>query len=201
MKKMILIAGIFLLAALLLAPDNALADAASLSVIAPAAVSQGNTFAVDVNISSVGDLYDFQFDLSFNPAMVQATNILEGAFLSAGGATVFIPGTIDNAAGNVTFNADTLVGAVPGISGNGTLEEFDFSALEPGTGAFAISNVILQDSTGAILDSTTTGGSVTVQGTTAVPEPSGLTMLVVGLLVLRGLRVKRRTGRLARSAL
>jgi hypothetical protein len=48
---------------------------------------------VDVNISGVTDLYDFQFDLSFNPAVIQATSVLEGKFLlSGGGTTFFLPG-------------------------------------------------------------------------------------------------------------
>ncbi len=47
-----------------------LADSISLSVVTPATVSQSSTFAADVNISGVADLYDFQFDLSFNPAVL-----------------------------------------------------------------------------------------------------------------------------------
>ena len=88
---------------------------------ASSTVTNGSTFAVDVNISGVTDLYNFQFDLGFNPAVIQATNVLEGAFLSGGGSTFFLPGTIDNTAGSITFNADTLEGMIPGVSGGGIL--------------------------------------------------------------------------------
>lgn len=48
---------------------------------------------VDVNIFGVADLYDFQFDLGFNPAVIRAMNVPEGAFLSNGGdLRVFFPG-------------------------------------------------------------------------------------------------------------
>ncbi len=151
-------------------------------------VSTGASFFVNVNVADVTNLYDFQFDISFNPAVLQATNVLEGTFLSSGGGTTFfLPGTIDNTAGNVTFNADTLLSAVSGVSGNGTLAHFDFTALSSGTSDFTISNVILQDSTGAILDNTTTGGSVT----SAIPEPSSLMLLGTGLLVLGGITLKK----------
>jgi cohesin domain-containing protein/PEP-CTERM motif-containing protein len=190
MKKLFLSAAVALFMIVLFSPTRTCADAI-LSVQTPSTVSQGSTFAVGVNISGVTNLYDFQFDLSFNPAVLHATNVLEGTFLSGGGSTFFIPGTIDNTTGNVTFDVDTLLGPVPGVSGNGTLALFDFTALASGTSGFTISNMLLQDSTGAILNSTTTGGSVAVQGTTAVPEPSGLILLGAGLLALAGLTLKK----------
>ncbi len=122
-----------------------------------------------------------------------SSNVLEGVFLSTGGSTLFLPGVIDNTAGAITFNADTLEGMIPGVTGSGTLVVFDFTAIAPGTSSLTIvndANLILQDSTGAIINTTQTGGSVTVQGTSAVPEPSVL-MLSTGLLALAGMTLKK----------
>lgn len=191
MRTSIVLAAFVVAVLLLLAPSHAVADGIVLSIQpVSSTVGVGSTFAVDVNISGVTDLYDYQFDLSFNPAVLQATNVLEGAFLSSGGATYFIPGIIDNTDGNVTFNADTLLTAISGVSGDGTLAVFDFTAIAPGTSDLTILNnedLLLQDSTGATLSSTTTDGSATVP----TPEPSSLMLLVTGLLVLAGLTLKK----------
>jgi hypothetical protein len=162
---------------------------------ASSTVTNGSTFAVDVNISGVTDLYDFQFDLGFNPVVIKATNVLEGAFLSSGGgSTFFLPGTIDNTGGTITFNANSLEGMIPGVSGGGALVEFDFTASAPGTSDLTILNnadLILQDSTGASIDTTTTGGSVAVGGITVPEPPSGLMLLATGLMVLAGLTLRK----------
>jgi hypothetical protein len=90
--------------------------------------------------------------------VLSATGITEGSFLPSGGSTFLIPGMIDNNAGIIAFNADTLLSAISGVSGSGTLIEFDFTALAHGTSTLTIGNEILQDSTGAILTDTTTPG-------------------------------------------
>jgi hypothetical protein len=183
MKKNTWAVSILLLAALLCAPGSVLADTATLSIVTPATVPQGSSFAVDVNISSASDLYDFQFDLGFNPAVLQLTNIEEGSFLASGGsASFFLPGAIDNVTGSATFNADTLFSLVPGVTGDGTLVQFDFMALATGTSPLTISNVLLQNSGAFLLASTEIPGSVTVEGTTPTPEPASFLMLGTGLL-------------------
>jgi len=180
-------------AVLLMLAREARADSANLSVASPGTVSQGSTFTVDVNISGVTDLYDYQLDLAFNPSVVSAMAVLEGSFLSSGGPTVFLPGTIDNAAGTITLNADTLVGAIPGVTGSGTLLEFEFSALAAGTSELVIANEILQDSTGAVLSDTVTNGLVMVPGTGTVPEPSSFVLIALGVMGLAGVCRKRIT--------
>jgi len=127
---------------ILLLPGMASADSVSLNVSSAASVPQGNNFTVDVNISGVTDLYDFQFDLSFDPTILQVTNIAEGAFLPGAGATFFLPGFIDNSSGTITFNADTLEAAIPGANGAGTLIEFSFDASSVGTSFLNLDNII-----------------------------------------------------------
>ena len=191
MRRTFAIVGLNIVSALFILSPSALADS-NLSVSSPATVSLGNAFVVDVNISSVTNLFDYQLDLAFNRGVLSATGVTEGPFLSTGGSTFFIPGTIDNVGGTITFNADTLLGAVPGVSGNGTLIVFDFTAIASGKSPLTIENAILQDSTGVILSDTVTNDSVTVQGTTPVPEPSGLMLLLTGgAAALMGFALKK----------
>jgi hypothetical protein len=165
----------------LLMPRRIFADSV-LTVSGPATVAQGSSFAVDVNISGAMDLFDFQLDLDFNPAVLAATSASEGPFLPGGGSTFFIPGTIDNIDGAVIFNADSLLSAISGATGDGTLLIFNFTALSPGTSPLTIENEILQDSLGNIIPDMTTAGSVTVAGASSVPEPSASLLLLVGVL-------------------
>jgi len=182
-----------LLFVFLLLPGMASADSVSLNVSSAASVPQGNNFTVDVNISGVTDLYDFQFDLSFDPTILQVTNIAEGAFLPGAGATFFLPGFIDNSSGTITFNADTLEAAIPGANGAGTLIEFSFDASSVGTSFLNLDNIILQDSQGNLISSSTTNGSVTVTSVTVpTPEPGTFAFLVVGFLVIVAFGVFRR---------
>lgn len=162
------------------------AAAAPILVIEPATknVVAGDTFSLDISISDVVDLYAFEFDLGFDPTVFGATSITEGAFLSTAGATFFIPGAIDNAAGNISFTANTLIGALPGVSGDGVLATVLFSAVGAGTSPVNLFGVTLLDSSLSGIATTTQGGSVVaIQG--VVPEPSVLLLLGTSLAALQ----------------
>ena len=46
--------------------------------------STGTVVTVDVDITNVSDLYGYQFDLTFDPNVLQAVSSTEGTFLSSG---------------------------------------------------------------------------------------------------------------------
>src|SRR5947209_979880 len=165
-------------AVLLLTP---LLSAGTVLSAGSATVSTGDVFTVPVSITGASDVFAFQFDLAFDPAVLQLQSISEGGFLGTAGSTVFVPGSIDNTAGTATATADSLTGTGPGASGSGTLADFTFQAIATGTSALTLSGVILLDSSLNDIPFTTSNGTVTV-GTAVVPEPNGLSC--VGALVL-----------------
>lgn len=184
---------VLLFLAVLLLPCVASADSLAVGVVSDASAVQGTSFVADVNISGAADVYSFQFDLLFDPTILAISDVVEGAFLSGSGATFFFPGIIDNAAGNVTFTADTLETAIAGANGNGTLVEFRFNTIGQGTSSLNLDNVILLDSQLNLISSATANGRVTVTsggGTVPTPEPSTLAFLAAGILpiVLRRFR-------------
>ncbi len=152
--------------------------------VQPGALGSGQTFTASISISGVADLYAFQFDLLFSPQVLAATSVTEGGFLATGGATFFIPGTIDNSAGTISFTADSLLGN-GGASGSGVLANVTFRGIGQGASQIALLNVQFLDSTLSQIVVTTVNG----QSPQITPEPrsfllgfSGLAMLLLGSL-------------------
>ncbi len=148
-------------------------------------VTPGQSFSVDVHIANVTDLFAYQFDLGFNPALLSATGIAEGGFLPSGGATFFIPGTVDNVGGTISSTADTLLGAISGVDGSGTLATATFTASSPGMDSIGLSNITLLDSTLASITADTANAAVTIhQPVAVVPEPATWMLVASGGLGL-----------------
>jgi general secretion pathway protein D len=148
----------------------------------PAAAGIGDTFTLDVLANDVTDMFSFQFDLSFDPVLLQASGVTEGPFLATGGAAFFIPGLIDNTAGTISFTADTLIGAIPGVSGSGTIASVEFQALAVGSSPISTGNILLLDSGFGTIDTTPVNGTVNIsESSTVIPEPQSVVFLAVGL--------------------
>jgi len=172
----------FLLAIPLLAasvPSLLRADALS---VGSATVGEGN-FSLDVTITGASDVYAYQFDLTYDPTILQLTSIDEGPFLQSIGPTAFAPGGIDNTLGTATGTVDLFTGSGPGAAGDGTLATFNFQAISYGTSAVNLANVVLLDSGFNPIEHSTSGGTVTVQGTSEVPEPQYTLLMGLGLAI------------------
>lgn len=94
----------------------------------------GQSFTVNVSISDVVNLCGWEFELTWDPAVLNVTNIVEGPFLKLGGATIFLlPFGIDNVAGRALVACALL--AIRGVNGNGTLVTVEFYVKSHGESA------------------------------------------------------------------
>jgi hypothetical protein len=158
-------------------------SAATLSVQPPLlSVNAGTSFTLDVNATGVVDLYAFQFDISFDPAVLSATSIAEGGYFMANGVA-FAPGTIDNVAGTISLIADTLSGPGPGFTGSTLLATATFTAIGAGASNVSPTSLILLDSGLNNIDVNTSPATVSVSRTTVTPEPGSLGLLTAGLCI------------------
>ena len=174
---------------LLLAPATSVAD--PLLSIQPTTVhaNVGDAVALSIAVSGAVDLYSFQFDLAFDPAVVATTAVTEGAFLMSAGPTFFVSGVIDNTLGLISFTAASLIGPIAGANGDGVLVELLFDALALGGSSVVLQNVILLDSLLADIPFDTRDGTIVI-GVTAVPEPAAWTLMLLaaalGVLAMHG---------------
>ena len=92
----------------------------------------GDTFTLNVSAETVSDLAGWQFDITFDPAALEAVDVTEGDLLKMGGGnTFFQSGSIDNAAGTIIgLSAARL--AAQGVTGTGTLVQVRFKAKSGG---------------------------------------------------------------------
>ena len=97
-----------------------------------APIHVGDIFTLDISAEDVIDLAGWQFDITFDPAALEAISVTEGDFLKAdGGSTFFHGGSIDNAAGKIEgLTAARL--STQGATGTGVLLQVTFKAKAAG---------------------------------------------------------------------
>lgn len=122
----------------------------------------GSSLSINLVGEELADIYAYQFSISYNPEILKAVDIKEGSFLSKNGSTFFIPGTIDNTAGVISFTGNTLIGEIPGVNDKGVLAIFGFEAISPGMSSLALSDVLLLNSSFNDVAVTTSDGVIEV---------------------------------------
>ncbi|MSP13123.1 MAG: DNRLRE domain-containing protein [Chloroflexi bacterium] len=114
---------------------------------------------IDVNLlNPLTQLAGFQFDLVYDPNVVQAVAVTLGDHLT--GTIRTVGPTIDNQQGVVRFGAYLLAG--PGATGQGNIANVTFRPIAPGRTNLELRNVQLSDPTGHPLPSTAFNGVVVV---------------------------------------
>jgi hypothetical protein len=153
----------------------------------------GLTFAVNVTVENVEDLYGWELKLYYPNNVLNGTSVTEGPFLKTGGIpTAFlVTQFIDSY--NATYGLLNVLclrtGNVSGVDGNGTLATITFTSTSTdGTEILHLTDVKLSDSNTTAIPSTTADGEVTV-----IPEfPAALILpiLMVSTIVAIALRKK-----------
>ena len=128
------------------------------------------TFLVDdiltlnLNAEKVTDLAGWQADITFDPNVLEATEVAEGDFLmSESGDTFFQGGTIDNRVGKIKgmFAARQ---SEKGVSGTGTLLSVTFRAKAGGKTQVTLDNFEFGSMTGDIIPTLPPNITITVGG-------------------------------------
>ena len=130
----------------------------------------GDTFTLDLSAENVFDLAGWQFDIAFDPAVLEAVEVNEGDFLKTeGGTTFFQKGTIDNATGKITKLSSARLNE-DGVSGTGTLLSVTFSAKAGGETRLSLDNFQLGSITGEIINAGPHKVVFTIEGQLAIGD-------------------------------
>jgi WD40 repeat protein len=107
-------------------PRSCTVDFCQKNVICPILNVTQTGFTVEIKMEKAQKLYGFQFDLKFDPNVLEAIRVTEGDLLkSIGGNTSFLKPSIDNNAGIIKNVACTRMS--PGeVSGFGVLAKIEF---------------------------------------------------------------------------
>ena len=108
----------------------------------------GDTFTLDLSAENIFDLAGWQFDISFDPTVLEAIEVNEGDFLKTNRETTFFQkGTIDNATGKITKLSSARL-SEDGVTGTGTLLSVMFTAKTAGQMQLKLENFQLAAITG-----------------------------------------------------
>jgi hypothetical protein len=142
------------------------------------AADTGADFTVAVRIANVEDLGFYQFDITFDPAVVQVMEVALGDFLASTGRSASGVGPlIDNQAGTVTYGGFSF-GAQPGPNGEGLLAEVTFTGAADGVSTLRLGNIRVMNTDNVGQPAVPVGEAVVTIGSpasipgTATPTPA-----------------------------
>jgi hypothetical protein len=110
----------------------------------------GEPFTVTLMVERARDLAGYEFDLSYDPLLLDALGVEDAGFLGSTGRSVTEIGPdIDNGEGSLTFAAFSTGTTEPGVDGSGPLAVITVEAsAQVETSALRLQEVDLFDSEG-----------------------------------------------------
>ena len=130
----------------------------------------GDIFTVNLNAENVYDLSGWQFDIDYDPEVLEAVEVNEGDFLKEGGGTTFFQkGTIDNTTGKITKLSSARLNE-DGATGTGTLLSVTFIAKTGGETQVALENFQLGAITGETINAGPHEVTFTIEGQLATGD-------------------------------
>lgn len=136
-------------------------------------VAPGTVFSATVKIESAQNLGGYEFDLVYDPGIIEVTSVTPGPFLkSTGRQLVFLGPVIDSKAGRTGFGAVSF-GRPPGASGDGVLATLQLKARAEGATTLQIEpSGLVYDTAAAPHAPARSGATVVVGLHTVTPAAS-----------------------------
>ncbi|HEY6936933.1 MAG TPA: cohesin domain-containing protein [Terriglobales bacterium] len=148
------------------APPSANPQAAGSATLSfdPATITQsvGKTFAVNVVLSQVQNLYSVPVQITYNPNMLEVVNVSDGNLLSRDGQPVALVHRDDPSSGTLQVTA-TRPPNSGGVSGGGQVFTITFMAKGSGTSTLNIARDGLRDSSMQPIQASGAQATITVQ--------------------------------------
>jgi hypothetical protein len=129
-------------------------------------VSVGDTFTIDVTVNPEGKVvYSAQYNMEFNPAILQVTDQDTGDFLTQDGKnSITVKNAYNNTIGKIEYG-ETRMGVTSGVIDAGVLATITFEAVSAGSTDLVFSNVVVGDPSAQPIDGVVlNNGQVTVTG-------------------------------------
>ena len=127
-------------------------------------IFSGDTFTLDIYAEDVPDLVEWQFDIAFDPLLLEAIEVSKGYFLeSEGGTTFFQNGAIDNQSGKIIGLSEVEPNG-NSVSGTGLLLTVTFLAKAGGKTQLTLNNFRFGDSIGQSIPTGPHETTISVKG-------------------------------------
>ncbi|OFV68500.1 MAG: membrane protein containing Cellulosome anchoring protein, cohesin region domain protein [Candidatus Syntrophoarchaeum caldarius] len=161
---------VFLIAGILIVSSvTSAAGTDALVKVVPASIdaSVGDEFTVEVVVDPAGaDVYGVQYDLVFDPAVLQVVNQTAGDFLSQDGAnTIEVVNRFNNTAGKLEYG-ETRMGVEGGVTDPGVLTRITFRVVGDHGSNLKLEDVIVSNPEAQPLDISVEDGVCLVGGNT-----------------------------------